>query len=205
MGRQRSVLLAVVVAVLLAAPAARAVPVPAVDFTGYGVSGLAEATLGWEFTTNLPVAVTHLGIYDLNQGGLAGSHEVGIFTGEGDLLFSATVSPSDPLDGMFRYTEIEPFVLDAGGRYIIGGSNDGGADTYVGGATGFTTHAAIDYVHGRSKFGPGLQFPTDEPGAPPETFGPNFKLEVVPEPATMSLAVLGLAGLGLRRRRRRRA
>ena len=69
MGRQRSVLLAVVVAVLLAAPAARAVPVPAVDFTGYGVFGSAEATLGWEFTTNLPVAVTHLGIYDLNQGG----------------------------------------------------------------------------------------------------------------------------------------
>jgi len=170
-------------------------------------------SLGFLFSVNSAINVTQLGFFDDNGDGLASSHDVGIYTTSGSLLVSATVSTSDPLDGLFRYVGISPLSLTAGQQYIIAAST--GPDTptnpgdpFVYNPLAFSTAPEITFIEARFIASPALAFPVDSQ-ASEGYFGPNFKFEAaaaVPEPsAFFSAATAGLVGLGVARRRRRSA
>lgn len=161
-------------------------------------------TLGWEFSVNQAITVTHLGLFDLGQDGLAESHAIGIWsvTG-GNPLFQATIPAGNAtsLDGKFRYVQIPETILQPG-NYVIGAQYFGvSADSRVSEATGITTDTSITYVGSRYGIGSNLPFPSTSSG-PGHYFGPNF--QVVPEPSTVALFSTGglVLAAGLIRKRK---
>ncbi len=107
-------------------------PTPAVMFPAGGTPFVPDAgdygTTGWEFKPTLDINVTHLGYYDDRQDGLLHPHRVGVFdTADKKLLFSVTVQPQSPLDGVYRWEQVEPpATLTAGHSYVVA-SEDGPA------------------------------------------------------------------------------
>ncbi len=76
-----------------------------------------KRALGWYFVANATIQVTSLGFYDDLKNGLTESHPVAIYDKDTQaMLGSTTVSPSDPLDGYFRYTSLAPPVALTPGR-----------------------------------------------------------------------------------------
>ena len=78
----------------LGVPNTLAVPVAGVEWdvaeTTFGGSGY--WTMGYQFTSLADISVVQLGAYDESGNGLNRSHDVGIWTTDGTLLGSATVS-----------------------------------------------------------------------------------------------------------------
>lgn len=154
---------------------------------------------GFRFTTNLPLLVTDLGIFDLNDDGLTTAHSVGLWTDSGSLIASATVGPGtgDTLLSGFRYTSISPVTLSAGGTFRIAVSYPffSGAPTDLLdadlGALGsrHTFDPAITWLSPARARGEGLVFPSDtSPIVLPgfinvaSALGPNFQFSVAPPP-----------------------
>ncbi|MBX3111406.1 MAG: PEP-CTERM sorting domain-containing protein [Fimbriimonadaceae bacterium] len=167
------------------------VPDPATTWnngTGY--------SLGWTFTVNVPVLVQALGYYDYTGDDLVEGHEVGIYDSSLTLLVAGFVAPGDPLDSGFRYTACAPTPL-LPGEYVIMGSS-GLVDEYAWSPASLWVDPRITYGVDQFAVGNFLQPPTSSNGIV-GYFGPNFKTESVPEPATMALG-LGLLGLVARRR-----
>jgi hypothetical protein len=141
-----------------------------VSFTGGNRFGSFEAdgdTLGWRFTVDRAIQVTHLGFWDgdFATDPMGSSHAVGLWDSGGALLASNTVSPSSPMTGDWRYEPISPTVLPAG-TYNLGAfypDNTGIPDGFMSQttsstmATGFTMNATL-----RDPSGPqtGLVFPS---------------------------------------------
>jgi hypothetical protein len=165
-------------------------------------------TLGFEFKANAATSVEKLGFYDDNGDGLTESHFVGIWDLSGNLLTSATVSPTDPLVDSFRYTSISPLKLTAGTNYVIGAMT--GWEKYSWGWS-VTTPAEITFVTDRFDLnynGTGIvDFPESSAGRTATGagwLGPNFI--IVPEPGSFVLLGMGAAVLiGCRRSRKTRA
>lgn len=167
---------------------------PALDFSLSGAhleNQSVTGTLGWEFSVNQAITITHLGLFDLGQDGLAESHAIGIWnvTG-GNPLFQATIPAGNAtsLDGKFRYVQIPDTILQPG-NYVIGAQYFGvSADSRVSEATGITTDPSITYLGGRYEIGSNLPFP-NTPSGSGHYFGPNF--QVVPEPSSIALFSIG--------------
>jgi MYXO-CTERM domain-containing protein len=160
-------------------------------------------TLGYEFrVNNASVLATALGYYDHLGDGLGQSHEVGLWDINGNLLASTTVVSTDTLIGHFRWAAITPVVLNAGTSYRVGGvsGGQGGGDFYTWNTSGHASDPAITFVGDRWIGGGTLQFPTNTSNVANGFYGGNVFLDEVPAPG--AIALLGLAGLVSRRRRR---
>jgi len=144
------------------------------DF-GTNVVASFTGTIGWVFGhqgAHYHIYVTKLGVYDADGDGLAGPHVVGLWTGNGNLLVSATVPAGDlaPLERGYRYTSIEPFALMPA-QYVIGGQfSAGDADLLrFGPSWGLGPELyfpLLDYKPGRYSVWPELIFPDLHSGAP---------------------------------------
>src|SRR5215213_58138 len=55
--------------------------------------------------------ITSLGFYDHNQDGIAANYQLGLWDAGQNLLATATVTPSSPLTGDFRYAAISPVTI----------------------------------------------------------------------------------------------
>lgn len=155
---------------------------------------------GWEFKANDDITVTHLGLADMGLDGFMTDHPIGLFDlTTMSLLTSGVMSAGagDPLIDEFRYVDTSDVTLMVGRAYVIAYYSDQDfSDAYFRNAT-FDVDPAITYVQGRfENLGSGLSLPgigTDE-----TRIGPNFQF--VPAPPV--LVLFGIAGLGVRRRRR---
>jgi hypothetical protein len=174
---------------------------PAVTMTNTSGQTLVNGpyTLGWTFTAKSAITVDALGVFATAAGGLLESHDVGIWDSKGTLIAEATVASGtgESKVDQFRYHAITPVTLVAGETYNIGAVWNSNLDPmlFPGDATGFATDAQIDFVQNAYTAGGTLADPTSTAGTDPSYFGPNFDIAPVPEPATLTLLGIGIAGM----------
>ena len=99
----------VLTTLLVTGPFAMAGADIAMDVTNQGTVGFNGIwTLGYEFTANTDMEITHLGILDRDADGLAEAHDVAIWDSAGNLIVTASVGNADPITGFFRYASVAP-------------------------------------------------------------------------------------------------
>jgi hypothetical protein len=184
----------------------------AVDFaTPPADFGSSIWNLGFEFQANSNATVTGLGNVVLSP--FAQPQQVGLWSlgasgsGPASLLASTFVTSSGPLVGTYgdwAFNSITPVNLVAGDYYVVGGQ--GGAD-YTG-ETPITVNPAITYVQDLYTANGGLNsplvVPTSSEGydspASAAWFGGNLEFgsagaTPTPEPGTLTLLGIGIAGI----------
>lgn len=190
-----------------------AAPVSAVTFSGSPV--LSEtafySTRGYEFDVSTPgLKVTHLGVFDAAADGLAESHLVGLWTLEGTLLASATVSAGTDglLQDSMRYVDIPDISLDIG-AYIVAAvyaedSGDLQANVLFANLSAAPGLTVVQTRYGSCCAPVTLPFPSESlPGF--ALLGGTLMVDdgvaTVPEPAGHVLTISALAALVATRRR----
>ena len=153
-------------------------------------------TVGWEFTLASPVTVTSLGFYDYDDDGLVNDHDVSIWDSSKNVVVSATVTNSGSSDAGYVWESVTPVTLSAG-TYRIGAAIYGD-DYYYSGASSVITETPITYSGGVYAVG-GFDYP-ENLSSNNGRFGPNFTITAVPEPGSMLLLGMGVAGLMALRR-----
>jgi hypothetical protein len=165
-------------------------------------------TVGWRFSVNRPIIVTHLGFWDGDAGtgtAMINSHPVGMWDTSGTLLASNVVNPTSPFTGQFRYEPIPNLEIPAG-TYNLGAFYPGTnpiSDGYRTSTTGITMSPGFTMLNTlRDPDGAqtGLVFPSVATAAGGR-FGPNILFTEIPEP-TGAAVLAGLAGVFAARRRR---
>ena len=186
----------------------------AIDTTGgYNATSGQGVSRGNSFTLTEAFLIDGLGFFDADADGLGESHDVGIFAADGSLVLGAVaISDSSPLVssgstlGDWRVESVDPFLL-AAGDYVIAGYNATGVDqipitdTFVDIPQVVRTASLYDFTDS-------LALPTTQT-IPPSFSWSNVTFTgtatgidpTVPEPATLALFSIGLAGIGYRWRK----
>jgi len=172
---------------------------------GSGLIGAnSDQSVGWQFDVNTAVFATHLAWHDDGGDGLVARHEVGIWDSGGTLLTSAIIPAGTvaTLDGIWRVVDIPDVLLAVGSGYIVGGYNGSTSDVMRYDVDNHVVDSRLDFVDATFSGINGIfERPTSFSVADTGFYGPSFKLDAVPEPATMAALGLGVAAM-LRRRRR---
>lgn len=174
---------------------------------GYPVSvvGFTFGTAGWSFQPLTDVSVTALGSFDdlvTGQGPIA----VGLWTADGTLLASHTITSGSTLVNECRYEAIPAILLSSGQTYFVGAYVTAGdlMNFYVVGPDHGTVIMAPEIQLGMAAMSPaaGFNFPDSIENSSGYVFlAPNFEFQPVPEPATFWLVGSGLLALLATRRR----
>ncbi|MEZ6058930.1 MAG: DUF4082 domain-containing protein [Planctomycetaceae bacterium] len=174
------------------------------------------ATLGFEFTPTVNIAVTQLGVFDVDGDGLAESHDVGIWrASDMALLASDTIAVGtgallDPSG--FRFTSLASSVqLSAGTVYRIGALYTTALDELRGTTITVDSRIQITDVNNGvagtpTVFHEGgvLSFPEAAGGF--QRTNVNFAFTAVPEPSSVALLLIGaVLVVGVHRRKMSRA
>ena len=180
---------------------------------GYPVGGSVH---GWSFKPTVDILVTHLGLYDYVEPfevvpvGLRESQWVGIFSLDETLLTHETLPAGTQLQlvSQFRYSEIQPLLLLHQQTYVVAaGGSTGDLSTGNRMWSNFTSPpvfaSEIQYLQGLfdSHQGQVFPFPHQTLGTDPYQFGPNFQFQIVSEPSTAVLVMLGAVSLMVMRLR----
>ena len=187
---------------ILATEAAHAGPV--FEFTSTGTLSASDASLGFSFTTNQAISVVALDAYGVNAAG----SQVRLYNAAGTTLASATVLPTDPIEGSptsFFSHAITPLSLMAGQTYYIAEDYASGDPRPLFDARFTRIDPSVAYGSQVFAFGQG-QNPTSN-GVPTPFihdgfFGPNFDIATVPEASSLVMGLTAMA-LGLCRHWRR--
>lgn len=157
---------------------------------------------------SLGQTISSLGFYDHGGDGLAASYQLGLWDSSQSLIATATVTPSSPLIGDFRYAPITPVTL---GSFALPASFTIGAllppvmnDVWLDGGIPVLGVGYTGAGTGQFLTSPTLVYPTtfDSSAYYVVNAGPVVQ---VPEPAVASLAVCcGAAIIAVRRRARTR-
>jgi len=161
--------------------------------------------LGYDFTANEDLMVTHLGVFDYDKNGFSNSSiQVGIFETGGTLLGSTSVVSSDPLDGWFRFKELStPFALTKDTSYYAIAYFNGGEQVTA--QASISTDPNITFGSNVCAWGGPFKLVTTGYGAGWDAgfFGPNFKTSVTPEPVSCFLFLAGGIPFAFRRFKKR--
>jgi len=191
-----------VVALSCLASTASANLVHAASWTGEGVESNYNKAVGWQFTAKSDLDVTHLGVLDLGEAGLSDRHDVGIFNSEGDLLVSTSIpsglNGSLMLDSMI-YNSIGLVTLQKDETYYILADN-WTQDSFSYGWDTVEYSNDIEWLKFSETTGGSILDSVLHFDGQPGNLGPGFLYRVAPSPG--ALALLGLAGVASRRRRR---
>ncbi len=193
----------------LSAPAAYS-STAIVSFTNDTVAGHGNFDLaGFQFSTSTSIDVTSLGMY-VSGASLADTHDIGVYDLAGDLEFFGTVDSGATPDGSgFTYVNVGDNFLTAGNYFIGVLYNQGSPDEMYSGSGSITMAPGLAFLNAQVYFSGGpVNFfdPASTSkftqGLPRDSYiGPNFMFNVVPEPGTLGMFVIGAAALALRRRK----
>ena len=177
-------------------------------------------TEGWEFTVNQDINITKLGLWDRDNNGFFGSHEVGLWNSSRDLLTSVVISsisnaegnPTNEPSGIFRYEAVaEAITLTSGNSYIVGAvySGSGISDSVIRQSIATTSPEITLGDAVQSSSSSSLNFPASSISSFNDgVFGANFQYEVaatsVPFEFRPGIGIaLTLAAIGLSARKRK--
>ena len=173
---------------------------PTVDF---------DVNLGAEFTAvGVDIIIDSLGFWDQNQDGLAESHRVGIWrVSDQTLMVSGTVpaGTTATLVGEYRYVNVGNTILQAGTAYILAGHSENALDARPFQGSIIWSVAIVGNFSNQGAFlgSSSFVYPSNVSST---LRGPaNANFSPVPEPSACALALVGVAVLGLRWRKRRKA
>lgn len=147
--------------------------------SGWGVN----TTRGWAFSVSQPIVIEELGFWDSSEDGLARSHPVGLWRGDGTLLASETVPAGTlaPLEGTFRWIPLTTAVaLTPGETYVVGAYwIAGDPDTALESGEEVEFDARVTLLEGRATVVSGLAYPWQAAGL---ELTASFKARAVEQP-----------------------